>query len=134
MGFYMDFYKRHKKLVKIFVTVGVVFLLFQLVVTYFFFNMGNLPQGEFVGESISPKGTYTVMFYVTSPALSVGGTRGEVTNNKTGMKRNIYWEYNRNLDKEGQHRVIWENDEIVYINGIRLNVRRDSYDWRRHSN
>ena len=25
----------------------------------------------------------------------------------------------------------WESDEIVIINGKRLYVRKDSYDWRR---
>ena len=28
--------------------------------------------------------------------------------------------------------VNWESDEVVIINGVRLNVRKDRYDWRRN--
>ena len=76
-------------------------LTFVLVTVYgiyhFFFRMNGLPAGEFVGESISPDGSYTVRLYESNPALSSGGTRGEVVNHLTGETRNIYWKYNRNL-------------------------------------
>ncbi len=100
---------------------------------YFFFSMSSLPHGTFICESTSPQGTYTVAFYETSPALSVGGTRGEAINNNTGSRRNLYWEYNRNLPEKGiaDTEISWESDEIVIINGVRLNIKRDTYDYRR---
>ena len=123
---------KYKKLA-VFVAFGCLFLLFCCGVHHFFFSMNSLPQGELVCESTSPKGTYTVRLYETNSALSVGGTRGEVVYNERGRKKNIYWEYNRNLFMEGfiENEIVWENDETVTINKRKLNVKRDTYDYRR---
>jgi len=100
---------------------------------FFFLSLYNLPQGEYIGESTSPQGTYIVKLYETNPALSAGGTRGEVINNITGKKKTIYWEYNRNVPKGGVllNTIKWEDDETVIINGKKLNVKKDVYDFRR---
>ena len=123
---------QNKKLTILFVFGG-LFLLLCCGVYHFFFSMNSLPQGEYVCESTSPKGTYTVKLYETSPALSAGGTRGEVIHNKNGRKKNIYWEYNRSLYTEAftENIIVWENDETVIINNKKLNVKRDTYDFRR---
>lgn len=86
---------KRKIVIKIFIALGIVIILLGYGAYYFFFSMNHLPKGEFLCESTSPQGTYTVKLYETNPAHSVGDTRGEVINNKTGKKRNIYWEYNR---------------------------------------
>ena len=124
---------KHKNLFTFLVVVGGVFLLIGGGIYHFFFSMNSLPQGEYVCESTSPKRTYTVKLYIVSDALSVDATRGEVTNNKTGKKKNIYWEYERNLYEAGimEDTITWENDETVVINRKRLNVKKDTYDWRR---
>ena len=105
----------------------------------YFHSMASLPHGEFIGESTSPQGTYTVRLYYTDPALSSGGTRGELIINDTNRKRNLYWEYNRYLFEErfvlgsditGKD-IEWEDDDTVIINGVRLNLPNETYDWRR---
>ena len=90
--------------------------------------MASLPQGDFICESTSPQGTYTVNLYETNPALSAGGQRGEMIINKTQKRRNIYWEYNRYIKG---YEIIWEDDDTVIINGTRLNLPDGTYDWRR---
>ena len=124
---------KQKKLLKIFIILGGIFLLMGFGVYHFFFSMNSLPEGEYVRESTSPKGTYTVKLYETSPALSAGGLRGEVICNETGKKKNIYWEYNRYLFEAGiaEYEIVWENGETVIINGKKLNVKKDTYDFRR---
>lgn len=122
------------KKIYIALAILVIFILVVFLVTHSaFLSMDRLPKGEFLHESTSPQGTYTVKLYETNPALSAGGTRGELVNNKTGRKRNIYWEYNRNLPETGivGERIIWEDDDTVIINGRRLNLPNDKYDWRR---
>ena len=44
----------------------------------------------------------------------------------TDKERNIYWQY-RIEDAAAE----WESDYIVVINNIRLDVRKDTYDYRR---
>jgi len=116
----------------------VIILVFVLSVFYGiyrikFTSMRGLPKGELYYESTSPQGTYTIRLYETNPPLSAGGTRGEVTDNETQKKQNIYWEYNRNLSIGSIARrevIVWESDNIVIIYGTRLNLPNDKYDWR----
>ena len=124
----------NKKMSILIIALGVFICLFCGTYYLLFRSMALLPQGEFLCESTSPYGTYTVNLYETNPTLSVGGTRGELINNKTGKKSNIYWEYARILFEAGLARgeIIWEKDDIVIINGRRLNLPKDIYDWRRN--
>ena len=128
---------KRKTIFTILSILGAVFILIisliGFVIYHFFFDINSVPKGEYLCESVSPNGNYTVKIYITNEALSVGGTRGEVINNKTEKKRNIYWEYNRNLYEEGiiENSILWESDEVVVINGKRLNVKKDAYDWRK---
>ena len=128
-------YSRH---IKAFIALGIVFTLVGCGIYYLFFSMSRLPQGEFVCESTSPSGTYTVRIYNNSSALSSSGYRGEVTNNLTGRTRNIYWEYARNLSNRGRggiriEDISWADDHTVIIDGKVLDVRKDIYDWRRNT-
>jgi hypothetical protein len=122
-----------KKIIIVILVLAVIAGICWGVYYYFSYSMASLPQGEFVCESTSPQGTYTVKLYETNPTLSVGGTRGEVVNNKTGKKRKIYWEYNRNLFEAGiaGDEIIWIDDDTVIINNRRLNLPNEIYDWRR---
>ena len=122
-----------KKFINSFVIIGIMASIFYGLYYYFFNSMESLPQGEFLCESTSPQGTYLVRLFRTNPALSAGGTRGEVISHKTGRRRTIYWEYNRNLDEVGSagKEILWESDDIVSINGKRLKLPNETYDWRR---
>ena len=113
------------------ITIGVIiFLLIALIVIgtiyHFFFSMGGLPHGEFLSDSISPQKKYTVNVYLVSKALSSNAIRCELVNNNTKKSRNIYWGY-----REEGAEINWVNENMVIINGKKLDVRKDIYDWRK---
>jgi len=129
-----------RKVVKVLLLVVVVNASIFLGLDYYFFHsMASLPKGEYICESMSPDGDYTIKLYYTNPALSSGGTRGELTINRTNRKRNVYWENNRYLF-EAKHDfglkisgidIEWGDNDTALINGIRLNLPGDKYDWRK---
>lgn len=87
--------------------------------------MSRLPQGDLLAEYPSPTGQYSIKIYRCSGnATTAYSIRGELV--EGDKKRNIYWEY-----KETDAYVFWVSEYEVKINGIRLDVRRDTYDWRR---
>lgn len=105
-------------------TLGLIFGMYTL-----FFNINNIPNGEYFKEVKSPNGTYTIKVYIVKQALSSDAVRCESVNNKTKKARNIYWEY-----KKSDVSIIWKSEELVSVNGIELNIKRDTYDWRMPSN
>lgn len=99
-----------------------------LIVNHFFFNIERVPKGELLVEEVSPSGDYTVLTYVSNGHSTVApAVRGEVIyHNKNDNKRNLYWAYRI---EEGE--IEWINDHIVSINGMELDVRKDTYDFRK---
>ena len=90
-------------------------------------SMKNLPAGEYIKSSVSPDGSYKVNAYVCDGGATVDySVRCEVEEIATGNKRNIFWQYHRE-DVE----IEWLNDTVVNIDGIELDVTKDSYDWRK---
>ncbi|WP_066895079.1 DUF5412 family protein [Clostridium nigeriense] len=57
----------------------------------------------------------------------VGIVEGRVyEKNRNGEIKNIYWQYNcKKADLE------WLSDEVIKINGVKLNVKKEIYDYRR---
>jgi hypothetical protein len=106
---------------------GIIIILL-LVINHFFFSMSNLPDGEFLTESQSPNGQYTVKAYVSMSGATVAdAVRGEVVyHQKKNRKKNIYWGY-----RESTADIVWIDDHTVSINGIELDVRKDIYDFRK---
>lgn len=92
-----------------------------------FFDMKRLPEGEFLTESISPNGTYTVRAYITNGGATVAySVRGELVFNDENKKdKNIYWNY-----REDSATVNWIDDDTVNINGHVLNMPTEIYDFR----
>ena len=92
-----------------------------------FFSLSNLPKGTFLTEAVSPTGEYSIRAYqVNGGATTSWAVRGELINQKTGYKENIYWDYR--IDSAV---IVWLDQETVVINGHELNIKRDVYDWRR---
>lgn len=120
---------KRKILIRVLTALSVIILLFGYGVYHFFYSMNSLPKGEFLCESTSPQGTYTVKLYVSITALSSDAIRGELINNETGKSKNIYWEYSRYIRRYNE--ITWESDNVVIINGKMLNVKKDIYDFRR---
>ncbi|MDQ6600973.1 DUF5412 domain-containing protein [Bacillus salipaludis] len=93
-----------------------------------FFDMSRLPKGDKIAEESSPDGTYTIKAYVSSGgATTDNAVRGELNFNKENRKpKNIYWNYHEETAK-----INWINDNTVIINGHKLNVPNETFDYRR---
>lgn len=112
---------------KIFSVLLIIFLIFSYGVYNIFFNMGHIPKGEFISEMQSPSREYTIKVYLIESSLSASAVRGELNYNKIKKEpRNIYWDY-----KQYSANVEWIDNENITINGHKLNVLHDSYDWRK---
>ncbi len=91
--------------------------------------MDNLPAGELIKTSNSPDNQYKIEVYLcggnATTANSVRCAAVEINSQKS---RNIFWQY-RQDDAE----IEWLDNTNVKINGIKLNILTDSYDWRKHT-
>lgn len=99
-----------------------------LVYDSFFYQMDDLPQGEFLYSSMSPDGTYTLKMYRVQNNLGTA-VRGELVRLENGqpVSENIYWQVGTDQCIAG-----WINDTVVSINNISLNVQNpDTFDSRR---
>ena len=89
-------------------------------------GMKHLPEGEYMESAMSPDGSYQVRAYLVNGGATVDwAVRCEVVTVSTGKVRNLYWEYRCNTAE-----IRWIDEVTVEINGIQLDVRQDSYDWR----
>ena len=106
---------------------GIIIILI-LVINHFFYSLSNLPDGEFLAESRSPNGEYTVKAYVSMSGATVAdAVRGEVVyHQKKDKKKNIYWNY-----RESTAEIDWIDEHTISINGVKLDVRKDVYDFRK---
>ncbi len=108
--------------------------LFLIIILLFFLpscaaiGMDNLPIGELIKTSVSPDGQYRVEAYLCSGnATTDNSLRCAVIETDSKKSRNIFWQYHQN-----KANIIWLDNNNIEINGIRLNVLTDSYDWREH--
>lgn len=99
-------------------------------VYWFGFSMSTsrLPKGELMSEVQFPDGRYTIKTYLTNGGATTSyGIRGELNfNNSTKKPKNIYWDY-----RIEEAEIEWMDDDVVIINGIRLKVPYEKFDWRR---
>ena len=93
----------------------------------FYYNMEDLPEGNFIYSSNSPSKAYRIdAFRCSGNATTDFSIRCSVYILGTKKQRNIYWAYHQeDVDIE------WISESDVSINGVVLNVLTDSYDWRR---
>lgn len=93
-----------------------------------FFDMGRLPKGDLISEVTSPDGTYTLKAYVSSGgATTDNAVLGELNFNKENKKaKNIYWNYH-----EENANIKWLDENTVIINGHKLKVLNETFDYRR---
>lgn len=115
---------------KLFIVFLAVILLVAYGIYYFGYSMSinRLPEGEFITESKSPDGEYTIKAYLTNGGATTSyGIRGELNfNNSNKNPKNIYWDYR--IEKAV---IEWLDDDIVIINGIELKIPYEKFDWRR---
>ena len=123
--------KKDKWIIAIALVISISAIIFMAIIVFgsdniVLVNPLGLPQGEFMCGVESPNGEYTVNAYVCNGGATVAyAVRGEVVNNETGKKRNIYWDY-----KIKTAEIEWINNDVVSINGHVLNIHTDSYDYR----
>lgn len=106
--------------------IAAIILILFLVINYFISHYE--PKGEFLTETVSPSGDYTVKMYVVRGSATVSNSvRGKVVDHsRKDKEKKIY-----NAYREEEAVVEWLDDFTVSINGIELDVRKDTYDWRK---
>lgn len=84
-------------------------------------------KGDLIAESTSPNGKYSIKVYISSGGattdFSVLGELNYIPENKS--PKNIYWNY-----QEDTVNIQWLDDDTVMINGHKLNVLHDTFDFR----
>ncbi|HET7628190.1 MAG TPA: DUF5412 family protein [Bacillales bacterium] len=108
-------------------SISIVFLLLiGFIIYHYFFSMSSLPEGTFVESYESPGDTYILKIYRVNGGATVDFViRGELLNKKTGETKNIYWN-----EQKSKVKVRWINKFIVEINKTKLDVRKDTFDFR----
>lgn len=97
-----------------------------LVLTLVACGMERLPKGELIDVIRSDSDKYKINIYLCSGnATTDYSIRGELEDKESNEKKNIYWEYHCE-----EAEVEWIDDVTVVINGHKLNVLKDTYDWR----
>lgn len=92
-----------------------------------FYNINNLNTGELIEELYSPNNKFVLKsYFINGGSLSANSVRVEVINNDTNESRNIYFNY-----PENKVNMKWIDDVNVDINGIELNINKETYDWRK---
>ena len=104
--------------------LAVAVLLFLSVLTSC--RMDNLPKGELQATYTSDDGKYEIAIFLCNGGATVDySIRGELRDLETGDAKNIYWNYH-----ESEATVDWEDNDTVIINGHKLNLPDDTYDFR----
>lgn len=90
------------------------------------YNINNLPKGRYLSSETSPNGKYKLNAYLYSGGATEDFTlRVEVEDINATTSKNIYWK-----DHDKTANMYWINNETVIINGKKLNVLKDKYDFR----
>lgn len=91
-----------------------------------FYDIQRIEGHDVIAEVSSPNDTYTITAYLNNGGATTSyAVLCSVTNNSTGKEKNIYWQY-----RCEQVDIVWLDEETVQINGIELNVKKDTYDYR----
>lgn len=121
--------KQKKYIITIFIIVFIIIGGVSYIINWAFFDIQRINGQEYLDESTSPNGTYTVTAYLNNGGATTSyAVLGTLKNNKNGKSKNIYWQY-----RCEKAEMEWLNDETIKINGIELNVKNETYDYRRKS-
>ncbi|MBP0723728.1 hypothetical protein J5Y03_00850 [Bacillus sp. RG28] len=117
--------KSTKKKVKL--VLSLVATLFLVLILYGIYSIQRPPKGDFIEQSTSPKGTYTVKtFLINGGATTDFAVRGELIFNKNKSKcKNIYWEYHTSKSN-----IYWIDENTISINGHEISLPYGKYDYR----
>ena len=120
-----------KAMKKVMTVLLIWFLLFAVILSYgiywLFFDWSRF-KDELIAQSTSPDGTYTINAYLSNGGATLyNSVLGElVFNEKNEKPKKIYWEY-----KIDYAIIEWLDDDTVVINGVQLELPKETYDYRR---
>lgn len=118
--------KTKKRIIRAFIIIAVIVSGVAYAFNWAFFDIQRINGEEYLSESTSPSGTYTVTAYLNNGGATTSyAVLGTLKNNENGKNKNIYWQYRCEDAK-----MEWLNDEIIKINDIELNVKNEIYDYR----
>jgi hypothetical protein len=119
--------KIKKRIITIFIIIAAIIGGAAYAINWAFFDIQRINGQEYLAESTSPNGTYTVISYLNNGGATTSyAVLGTLKNNKNGKTKNIYWQY-----RCEKAEMEWLNDEKIKINGVELNVKNEVYDYRR---
>lgn len=91
-----------------------------------FYDIQHIEGQKIIQKVASPNGTYTVTAYLNDGGATTDyAVLCSVKSNDQGKEKNIYWQYHC-YDAS----IVWIDDETIQINGVELNVKKDTYDYR----
>ena len=110
--------------------IGIVLLIVITMLGYGvywgFYDIQRLKGQELIQEVSSPNGTYTVTAYMNNGGATTDyAVLCSVKSNDQNKEKNIYWQYHCE-----DASIVWLDDYTVQINGVELNVKKDTYDYR----
>lgn len=116
---------KRKKVKIIFIPILLITLIVYII-HWAFFDIQRIDGQEFLCESTSPDGRYTVTAYLNNGGATTDyAVLCTVTDNEKGKAKNIYWNY---MCEKVE--IEWFDEDTAIINGIELDVMKDKYDWR----
>ena len=114
-----------KKFIKISIPVIIIAIILYGIY-YCCFDIQQIKGHELINEVTSPSGKYTILAYLNNYGATVDfAVLCAVKNNETQKEKNIYWNYHCNKAE-----IEWNSEDIVTINGVKLNIHKDTYDFR----
>ena len=115
-----------KKCFKILLSALLVVILSACAFYWAFFDLQRVDGQELLKQSDSPDGNYTVSVFLNNGGATTGyAVLCSVLNHQNGKEKNIYWNYPCS-DAE----IVWLDADTVNINGIALDINKDTYDYR----
>ncbi|MBQ2775339.1 MAG: DUF5412 domain-containing protein [Clostridia bacterium] len=115
-----------KKFLKVIIPILIVIAVGAYAINWAFFDIQRIDGQELLHEVVSPDGKYTVSAYLNNGGATTDyAVLCSVKNNDTDKEKNIYWNYHCT-----EAVIEWNNEDTVTINGIKLNVTTDTYDYR----
>lgn len=105
------------------------FLFVTIIIIYVYCVCTNpgmlfLPKEQLMLTNYSPNNNYRLDVFLNNGGATVAWSITVVLNNEnSGSSRNLFFQY---LTDEAD--IIWLSDDVVLINGIRLDVTKDSYN------
>lgn len=114
------------KILLIAVCILLVVVLIGYGIYWAFFDIQRIKGERILAVSESPDGAYTVTAYLNDGGATTDyAVLCSVKKCSNGKERNIYWNYHCYKAE-----IEWLDATTVCINGVVLDVTKDSYDWR----